>query len=97
MLSRKMNGRLVASEKERKNELKIRREVGIMPASIELRCEEPGCMFVGQTKAGLVIHTRQRHGSTAQFQHKITFCGQSFHKHGIIMHMRHYSMNPNRH
>ena len=72
MLTRNLNDRLEASEKKRKDKLKMRREGGIQPASIELRCEEPGCMFVGQTKAVLVNHTRQRHGSTAQFQHKCT-------------------------
>ena len=40
-------------------ELKMRREEGIQLASIELRCEKPGGMFGGQTKAGLVNHTRQ--------------------------------------
>ena len=59
ILTRKLNDCLEASEKERKDELKMRREEGIQPASIELRCEELGCMFVGQTKAGLFSHTRQ--------------------------------------
>ena len=34
------------------DEWKMRREEGIQSASFELRREEPGCMFVGQTKAG---------------------------------------------
>ena len=93
-MTAKLNGQLEASEKERKDERKVRREEGIQPPSIELRCEEPGCMFVGQTKAGLVNHTRQRHGSKAQLQHKCTFCDKSFHKQGIPMHMRHCQMNP---
>ena len=74
----------------------MRREEGIQLASTELRCEEPGCTFVCQTKAGLVNHTRQRHGSSAQLKHKCMFCGKSFHKQGITMHMRHCSMNPDR-
>ena len=93
-MTAKLNGQLEASEKERKDERKVRREEGIQPPSIELRCEEPGCMFVGQTKAGLVNHTRQRHGRKAQLQHKCTFCDKSFHKQGITMHMRHCQMNP---
>ena len=47
-MTAKLNGQLEASEKERKDERKVRRKEGIQPASIELRCEEPGCMFVGQ-------------------------------------------------
>ena len=59
VMTGKLNVQLEASEKGRKDEWKMRREEGIQLASIELRCEEPGCMFVGQTKAGLVNHTRQ--------------------------------------
>ena len=69
----KFNDQLVASEKERKDGWKMRRKEGIQQASIELRYEKPGCMFVGQAKAGLVSHTRQRHGSTAQFKQGCTF------------------------
>ena len=58
MMTGKLNVQLEASEKERKDERKMRREEGIQLASSELRCEEPRCTFVGQTKAGLVNHTR---------------------------------------
>ena len=95
MLTRILNDRLEASREGKEG--RAEEEKGY-PTSINRgECEEPGCRFVGQTKAGLVNHTRQRHGSTAQFQHKCTFCGQSFHKEGIAMHTRHCSMNPNRH
>ena len=93
-MTTKLNDQLETSEKERKDGWKVRRKEGIQLASIELRCEEPGCMFVGQMKAGLVNHTRQRHGSKVQLQHKCTFCDKSFHKQGIIMHMKHCRMNP---
>ena len=96
MMTAKLNGQLEAAEKERKDERKVKREEGIQLPSIELRCEEPGCMFVGQTKAGLVNHTRQRHGRKAQLQNKCAFCDKSFHKQGITMHMRHCQMNPDR-
>ena len=82
MMRGKLNVQLEASEKE----WKMRGEEGIQLASSELRCEEPGCTFVGQTKAGLVSHTRHRLGSSAQLKHKCTFCGKSFHKQGITAH-----------
>ena len=79
-------------------ELKMRREEGIQLASIELRCEKPGCMFGGQTKAGLVNHTRPdktwQHGTGPAQVHILW---HSFHKQGITMHMRHCSMNPSGH
>ena len=59
MMTGQLNDQLEASEKERKDEQKMRREEGIQLASSELRCEEPGCVFSGQTTAGLVNHTRQ--------------------------------------
>ena len=42
---------LESSEKGRKDEQKMRRKEGIQLASIELRCEAPGCMFVAQMKS----------------------------------------------
>ena len=30
-------------------------------------CTVPGCIFVGQTEAGLVNHTEQRHGMASQY------------------------------
>ena len=58
MMTGKLNDQLEAAEKERKDERKMRREGGIQPASTEWKCEESGCAFVGQTKAGLVNPTR---------------------------------------
>ena len=51
-------------EKE-KDERKKTREEGTQPAALDLKCEKPGCYFVGQTKAGFVNYVRQRHSSMA--------------------------------
>ena len=93
MMTGKLNDQLEALKKEKKDGWNMRRQGGIQLASIELRCEEPGCMFVGQMKAGLVNHIKQRYGSSAQLKRKCTFCGKSFHKQGITMLMRHCLMN----
>ena len=60
--------RACVMSRNEQDEQKMRREEGVQSASIELRCEKPGCMFVGQTKAGPINHTRHRHDSTAQLQ-----------------------------
>ena len=60
-----LNGLLEAYKKKRKDEGK-RRDDGTPVVSPALMCIEPGCLFAGQTKAGLVNHIRQRHGSVAQ-------------------------------
>ena len=39
-----------------------------------IRCTEPACNFVGQSRAGLVNHTRQRHGVLVQRQHTCPHC-----------------------
>ena len=70
--------RACVMSRNEQDEWKMRREEGIQWASIELRCEEPGCMFVGQTKA-----TVQCNSSNSTY----TFCGKSFHKQGITIHM----------
>ena len=55
-------------EEKRKDELKRRREgngPSLQSQPSTLHCTEPGCDFVGQAKAGLVNHIRQRHGVLA--------------------------------
>ena len=85
-----------AHEKERKDERKKRREEGTQPAALDWKCDEPGCVFVGQTKAGLVNHVRQRHSSMAMVMERCAFCDEAFHKQGITMHSRYCEANPNR-
>ena len=55
-MTAKLNGQLEASEKERKDERKMRKEESIQLVSA--MCVVPGCAFVGQTEADLVNHTR---------------------------------------
>ena len=81
-----LNEHKEADEKEKKDERKKRREESTQPAALDLKCEEPGCDFVGQTKAGLVNHIRQRHGSMAMVAIKYSFCSQPFQKQGLAMH-----------
>ena len=83
-------------EKEKEDERKKRREEGTQLAARDLKCEQPGCNFVGQTKAGLVNHVRQRHGSMAMVILQCPFCGQPFRKQGLTMHVRFCQVNPNR-
>ena len=45
-----------------------------------------GCVFVVQTKEGLVNHVRQGHGSTVMVMKKCEFCDKAFQKQEIIMH-----------
>ena len=51
-------------------------------------CTVPGCTFVGQTKAGLVNHTRQRHGMASQVCHPCPHCVGLFRKQGLYNHSR---------
>ena len=77
--SAELNRSLEEEEVKKKDERKLRREVNSEPAqppSAHL-CTEPGCNFVGQTKAGLVNHTRQRHGVSARAQYPCSHCGGS--------------------
>ena len=48
---------------------KERGEEGTQPAAPDLKCEEPGCDCVGQTKTGLVNHVRQREREREAWQH----------------------------
>ena len=61
-----------AHEKEWKDETKKRREGG--PAALDSKCEEPGWVSVGQTKAGLVNHIRQWHGSMVMAMKGVFLC-----------------------
>ena len=78
--SAELNRSLEEDEVKKKDEWKLRREVNSQPAqppSAHL-CTEPGCNFVGQTKAGLVNHTKQRHGVSARAQYPCSHCGVCF-------------------
>ena len=57
---------------------------------------EAGCGFIGQTKAGLVNHVRQRHGRMARMMGICPFCKEKVHKQALIMHSRFCQVNPNR-
>ena len=69
-----LNGKREKEDVRKKDELKRRREspvtLGHSTASSTtpsaIACTVQGCSFVGRTKAGLVNHTRQKHGVTAQ-------------------------------
>ena len=94
-----LNCCLEEDEARKKAERKLRREErrtrslsSQSPAS--LACSEPGCSFVGQTKAGLANHVRQRHVASAQTRSPCPHCGGLFHKQGLHMHVRFCSMNP---
>ena len=67
-----------AHEKEKTDGRKKRKEEGTQPAVWDLKCEESGCDFVGQTKADLVNHVRQRHGNLGMVVLQCRFCGQPF-------------------
>ena len=81
---------------ENNDERKKRKEEDTQPAASDLKCTEPGCDFVGQTKAGLVNHVRQRHGSMTMVVLHCPFCSNPFWKQGLTLHMRFCQANPNR-
>ena len=91
-----LNDHKEAHEKEKKDERKKRRGEGTQPPTLDWKCEEPGCVLVGQTKVGLVNHVRQRHGSMAMVVHKCPFCDQPFRKQELTMHSRFCQANLNR-
>ena len=74
----------------------MRRENGVLSASLALKCEETGCGFVGQTMAGLVNHIRQRHGRMAGVIKICLFCKGKFHKQGLPKHSRFLWTKPNK-
>ena len=83
---------------KKKDERKLRGEGNSQPSlspSAHL-CTEPGCNFVGQTKAGLVNHTRQRHGVSARTQYPCSHCGGLLRKQGLLMHQRFCQENHSR-
>ena len=97
--SAELNRSLEEEEVKKKDKRKLRREGNSQPAqslSAHL-CTEPGCNFVGQTKAGLVNQSRQRHGVPARAQYPCSHCGGLFCKQGLLMHQRFCQENPSRH
>ena len=89
-----LNSALKESEAGVKSERKQRREGATQPTQSSLRCTEPGCLFIGQTKAGLINHSRQKHSSEAQSQLQCPYCGHSFQRQGIVIHIRFCKSNP---
>ena len=78
-------------EEKRKDELKQRREgngPSLQSQLSKLHCTEPGCDFVGQSRAGLVNHIRQRHDILAQVQLPCPLCDGLFKKQGLHNHIR---------
>ena len=80
-------------EEEKRDERKKRKEEGTQPATQDLKCEQPGCDFKGQTKAGLVSHVGR---GMAMLVLQCPFCSQPFWKQCLTMHMRFCQMNPSR-
>ena len=72
-----LNCFLEKDEEKRKDELKRRREGNgrsLQSQSSTLHCTGTGYDFVGQTKAGLLNHVRQRHGALVQAQLQCLHC-----------------------
>ena len=91
-----LNNHMERQEKESKDARKIRREDGVLSESMVLKCEETGCGFGWQTKAGLMNHVRQRHGRMVRVMEIGSFCKEKFHKQGLPMHSRFCWMKPNK-
>ena len=93
-----LNQQLEASEARKKDEIKKRREGSDQTEQSQspFLCNVLGCAFVGQNKAGLVNHIRQRHGVMAQARVRCSHCGELFHKQGVVMHQRYCQHNPAR-
>ena len=68
---------------------------GVSLKSMGLKCQEVGCVFLGQSKAGLVNHVWQRHGRMAGVMEKCCFCGAMYGKQGLPKHSRFCQANPN--
>ena len=79
----KINEQAKVREKERKDERKCRREGNAPPESSSWKCEEPGCAFVGQFRAGLGNHACQIRGWMAGIREQCPRCGQAFKTQGI--------------
>ena len=52
-------------KRKRIDEHKQRRERELLEAHADLQCQESGCTFHAQNKAGLVNHQRQKHRHSA--------------------------------
>ena len=83
-----INEQAEAKEKERKDERKRRREESLPLESSSWQCNVAGCVCVGQSKAGLVNHTRQVRGWMAGVCDPCPTCGRLVRRQGIIMHKR---------
>ena len=57
-----LNRKAEEKEQQKKDERKRRREEAVMPALAQT-CSYRECSFAAQSKAGLVNHQRQKHGS----------------------------------
>ena len=90
--SRDLNRSLEESAIRKKDERKLRKEGGGPAVQSQhcssLTCPEPGCSFVGQTKVGLVNHTRQKHCAGARLRLPCPKCGGLFQRQGLTMHTR---------
>ena len=93
-----LNQQLEASEARKKDEIKKTREGSDQTEQSQspFLCNVLECAFVGQNKAGLVNHIRQRHGVMAQARVRCSHCGELFHKQGVVMHQRYCQHNPAR-
>ena len=78
---------------ERKDERKWRKDGVTQSTQSSLSCPESGCAFVGQTKAGLVNHSRRKHSSETQSWLQCPHCG-CYYKQGMVMHIRYCLSNP---
>ena len=92
-----VNEEMEAKEQRKKDGLKQRRENTSQELTqIIWKCIEHGCGFVGQSKAGLVNHVRQKHSRAAQCQQRCRHCGRWVQKQGLTMHARFCVDNPSR-
>ena len=71
--AQELNHSLEEEEARKKDMWTERREGCNPPAQLStsetvLRCDEPGCEFTSCCKAGLVNHTRQKHGTNTPIQ-----------------------------
>ena len=72
-------------EKQKKNELKKRREEAVL-LGFQWLCDIRGCVFNAQSKSGLVNHQMQKHGPQASILLTCQFRGSQFHTQGLRNH-----------
>ena len=89
MAANELNQQLELSEKEKKDQLKKRREEEVQSVSYAVSCDEPGCSFTSISNAGLINHKRQKHSPAAQLSKQCIHCYQYFQLQGFSMHMKH--------